>query len=408
MTTVPWQGRNPSPKLRLIAWLLLLVPLIVALLYPLAQDDLRAASLLARISDPHATGWIANYDVHPVDVHDTTFDFRGQPIPARVYLPRGVGFAPGIVVVHGMHELGINEPRLVSFARSLAASGFFVMTPLVPGIADYYVQVQSADLIGTTAQDFAQQLSVPKVGILAISFSGGLALLAASDQQYAPSIAWIASVGGYYDLDHVLRFFATGDAPRPDGTVEHLTPHEYGPLIVVYDEPQDFFSPHDAPLAHDALKRLLSGDGKGSEALTAKMSSAGQQIMQDIYHKQRQSLTPAILAEIDKRRDQLSAASPAGHLAFVHAPVLLLHGSDDTVIPPTELLWLARDIPKEYLVTALVSPAIGHVEVGTQVSLRDKLALVHWMAQMIRTARATDPGEGPVLPAGEWLSSTPW
>lgn len=400
MTTVPWLGRNPSRKVRLIAWLLLLLPVVVALLYPMAQDYLRAASLLARVSDPHASGSIANYDVHPVEVHDTTFDFNGQPIAARVYLPRGVGFAPGIVVVHGMHELGINEPRLVGFARSLAASGFFVMTPLVPGIADYRVEAQSADVIGTAAQAFAEQLSVQKVGILAISFSGGLALLAASDQQYAPAIAWIASVGGYYDLDHVLRFFATGEAPRPDGTVEHLAPHEYGALIVVYDEPQDFFSPHDAPLAHDALKLLLAGDGKGSEALTAKMSPAGQQIMQDIYHKQRQTLTPAILAEIDKRRDQLSAASPAGHLAFVHSRVLLLHGSDDTVIPPTELLWLSRDIPKEYLVTALVSPAIGHVEVGTKVSLRDKLALVHWMAQMIRTARATEAGKGPVLPAG--------
>ncbi len=152
MTTVPWQGRNPSRKARLLAWLLLLLPIVVALLYPIAQDYLRAASLLERISDPHATGWLANYDVHPVDVHDTTFDFRGKPIPARVYLPRGVGFAPGIVVVHGMHELGINEPRLVNFARSLAASGFFVMTPLVPGIADYRVQGESADLIGTAAQ----------------------------------------------------------------------------------------------------------------------------------------------------------------------------------------------------------------------------------------------------------------
>ena len=152
----------------------------------MTQDYLRAASLLERISDPHATGWIANYDVHPVDVRDTTFDFRGQPIPARVYLPRGVGFAPGIVVVHGMHELGIDEPRLVNFARSLAASGFFVMTPLVPGIADYRVEAESADLIGTAAQSFAQQLSVPRVGVLAISFSGGLALLAASDPQYAP------------------------------------------------------------------------------------------------------------------------------------------------------------------------------------------------------------------------------
>ena len=252
----------------MFAWLLLVVPVAVAILYPIAQNYLRAASLLERVSDPHASGWIANYDVHPVDAHDTTFDFRGHAIPARIYLPRGVGFAPGIVVVHGMHELGIDEPRLVNFARSLAASGFFVMTPLVPGIADYRVEAESADVIGSAASDFARQLEVPKVGVFAISFSGSLALVAASDPQYASHIAWVASIGGYYDLAHVLRFFATGETVRPDGTVDHMQPHEYGALIVIYDEPRDFFSAHDASIAHDALKLLLHGDGKASEGLT--------------------------------------------------------------------------------------------------------------------------------------------
>ena len=403
MTTVPWQGRNPSRDVRLIAWLLLLVPIVVAVLYPIAQNYLRAASLLDRIANPHDTSWIANYDLHPVDVQDASFDFRGKTIPGRFYFPRGVGFAPGIVVVHGMHELGINEPRLVGFARSLAASGFFVMTPLVPGIADYRVEAKSADLIGTAAQSFAQQLNVTRVGVLAISFSGGLALVAASEPEYASSIAWVASVGGYYDLAHVLQFFADGEAVRPDGTVEHLAPHEYGPLIVVHDEPQDFFSPHDTPLAREALKLLLAGNGKASEELTQKMMPAGQQVMQEIYRKQRANLASEILAEIENRRDALAAASPAGRLRFVQCPVLLLHGSDDTIIPPTEMLWLERDVPKENLLGALVSPAIGHVEVGSKASLRDRLALVNWMAAMIRVARNTAPGTGPKLPAGVWV-----
>ncbi len=155
---------SSSQKSRLLAWALLLVPVVLILLYPIAQDYLRAASLLTRISDPNAQGWIANYDVHPVDTRDESFDFNGKPTPARMYSPRGVGFAPGIVVVHGMHELGINEPRLVSFARSLAASGFFVMTPQVQGLADYRVEAESAAVIGTAAQFFAQQLGSAECG----------------------------------------------------------------------------------------------------------------------------------------------------------------------------------------------------------------------------------------------------
>src|ERR1035438_8018211 len=64
MTIVPWQGRNPSHQARLLAWLLLLLPIAVILLYPLANDYLQAASLLRRISDPKATGWLDNYEVH--------------------------------------------------------------------------------------------------------------------------------------------------------------------------------------------------------------------------------------------------------------------------------------------------------------------------------------------------------
>jgi len=405
MTTVPWQGRSLSHKARWIAWLLLLLPLLVVALYPTAQDYLRAASLLQRIADPHAKGWIADYDVHPVDVRQTNFNFQGAAIPARIYMPNDVGFAPGIVIVHGMHELGIKEPRLVNFARSLAASGFLVMTPQVPGIADYRVQAESADLIGTAAQSVAQQLQVPKVGVLALSFSGGLALLAASDPRYSHSIAWIATVGAHYDLAHVLRFFATAEAVRPDGSVEHLPPHEYGPLIVVYDEPQDFFAPQDSQTAHEAIRLLLSGDGKTSEELTKTLTPAGQETMQRVYHKQREQFAPALLAEIDKQQEQLAAASPAGHLKSLPMPVLLLHGSDDTVIPPTELLWLQRDIPKDQLLDALISSAITHVEVGGKVSLRERLALVHWMALVIHEARATESNGNIHLPTGAWLLS---
>jgi len=43
---------------------------------------------------------------------------------------------------------------------------------------------------------------------------------------------------------------------------------------------------------------------------------------------------------------ELQAASPHYYLARVHVPVLLLHGSTDNVVPPTETLWLEHDLPR--------------------------------------------------------------
>ncbi len=127
--------------------------------------------------------------------------------------------------------------------------------------------------------------------------------------------------------------------------------------------------------------------------------------MQRIYHKQLDSFRQAILGEIDKDREQLADASPAGRLNFLHAPVLLLHGSDDTVIPPTELLWLKQRIPQRYLLDALVSPALSHVDVGRKASFREQFALVHWMAELIRLARNGPRAQSAELPGGAWVLS---
>jgi pimeloyl-ACP methyl ester carboxylesterase len=398
---------SPSHKSRILVGTLLLLVLVAVLLQPVAQDYLHAVSLLTRIANPQANGWIADYELHAVETRDESFAVNGQPVPARVYLPVGIGSAPGIVVVHGMHRLGLNEPRLVSFARALAAGGYFVMTPELQGIAEYRVEAKSADVIGRAAQVFSHQLGVSKVGLLCISFSGGLGLMAATDPQYSSSIAWIATIGAYYDLTHVLRFFATGEAVRPDGTVEHLTPHEYGPLIVVLDRPGDFFEQQDVSKAQEAIKLVLSNEGKESEAITAQMTPAGQELMQQIYHQRFDGFRQEILAEINADRPQLTATSPAGRLGAIRMPVLLLHGADDTVIPPTELLWLKKNIPQRYLVDALISPAITHVEVGHEATFREKLALVHWIALMFREARNTPASQRAKFPVGTSTNPAP-
>jgi hypothetical protein len=61
---------------------------------------------------------------------------------------------------------------------------------------------------------------------------------------------------------------------------------------------------------------------------------------------------------------------------------MLLHGAYDNVVPPTETLWLEHDLPPGILRGVLISPAIGHVEVGGARTI-DQLRLVHWMKEML-------------------------
>ena len=98
-------------------------------------------------------------------------------------------------------------------------------------------------------------------------------------------------------------------------------------------------------------------------------------------------LTPELKDLADYRVDPRSieiigraaAVSPHGHLGGVHVPVYLLHGAGDTVIPPSETSWLARDVPQACLRSALISAAISHVELGGEPSVQEQFALVHFM-----------------------------
>ena len=85
-----------------------------------------------------------------------------------------------------------------------------------------------------------------------------------------------------------------------------------------------------------------------------------------------------ILAAVAKRDAEMRDVSPAGHLGGLRAPVFLLHGAGDTVIPSTETEWLATHVPARRLRAVLVSPAIVHVELESP-TLGQKAELVHFM-----------------------------
>jgi pimeloyl-ACP methyl ester carboxylesterase len=82
----------------------------------------------------------------------------------------------------------------------------------------------------------------------------------------------------------------------------------------------------------------------------------------------------------------MDAVSPHGHLSQLRVPVFLLHGSGDTVIPAAETEWLAKDVPRTELKAELISPALIHVSMEQTVSLREKWALVDFLAQVLHAA----------------------
>jgi dienelactone hydrolase len=378
--------RSPRPLLRYGALLLLLA---LVILWRPASAHVRAASLLLRFQDPAAHGLLADAGRHEVREVDTAVaDTR-----ARLYLPADVAAPPGVVIVHGVHWKGIDEPRLQRFARTIAASGVAVLTPEIRELCDYRIDPASVDTIGRSAQALSTGLGGERVGVMGLSFAGGLSLIAASEPRYERALGFVVTVGGHDDLGRVLRFFVTDEAPRPDGPPLHLHAHDYGAAVLFYSHVEDFFPPADVDAARETLRLLLHEDFDAARAQAKALSPEAGAKMDRILSHDAAALRPELLAEIARLEPRFAAVSPSAHVAALRVPVFVLHGAGDTVIPPTEAEWLAHDVPRPMLRAELVSHAIEHVELEGTPSLSDRLALVHFMGDVL--AEADDEAKAP-------------
>jgi dienelactone hydrolase len=385
MAMAPAPSAKPRSRLAFVVVLptLLLVPSGYLWLNPY----LDAASVLLRVSDPKRNDWLTRHDTNPITVRDTKIQTPGGLVRGRLYIPLGVTNPPAMVILHGVHHLGIDEPRLVNFSRALSMHGVLVMTPELADLADYHVEMSSIDVIGTAARDLKARTGANSAAVLGLSFAGGLALVAAAEPRYQADIGVVISIGGHDSLPRVLRFFATNSIQGPNGADVHMQAHEYGILVVVYAHPEDFFSPADVPLAREAIRQQVYENPSQAESLAQGLSPAGHARMEELLAHKDEGLSADLLHSLADHQAEAEAVSPAGKLSQLRADVFLAHGEGDNVIPPTELLWLKRDVPKNKLKAALISPVISHVELGGYPSFADEWRLVHFMKELLRDCR---------------------
>ena len=147
------------------------------------HDYVRGAAFVVRAAGMHgvarsAADWEARRCYRSA-AHDSV------PGPAR-FRPgvtcRSGSAARAFLLVPGVHASGVDEPRLVGFARDLASMGHPVVTVGPPDLARYSISPHVTDMIEDAALWLSQQSDLApdgRIGMMGISFAGGLSIVAA-------------------------------------------------------------------------------------------------------------------------------------------------------------------------------------------------------------------------------------
>lgn len=381
-------------------------------------------TFVVRASDRHgALRRIAELDARPVDVRSIDIDVTGttssaRSMPGRLYQPRG---RPKrfVLLVSGLHPAGVDEARLVALARHLAETGLAVVTPDIPALSRFEITPALTDGIEGAAVWLSRLAMEPgatttdgRIGLMGISFSGGLAVVAAGRPSVRDRVAWVLSFGGHDDLPRVLRYLCTGIEALPPGQlglgrpgasraapgspdrVFARPPHDYAVAVVLLGVADRVVPASQVDRLREAVRRFLvlsASDRDDREAaargfaelrdLARTLPEPAATLLRYVNDRDVVHLGVRLLPYVGAY-GTAPALSPA-RSAKPAVPVFLLHGSDDRVIPTVEAEYLAADLRGHSPTRLLLSDLISHAEADRPFRPSDVLDLATFWGDVL-------------------------
>ncbi len=380
--TAPSRQRGPCSRWAALVdvcrWVALTAGLLTILAACSPPRAIEAIGVLRDIAATSAPGGPQSADTAP---HATPVRYQGATAGRTGDLFTFDGSRAGLVLVPGASEAGKDDPRLRAFAKSLARAGFVVLVPEIETLRRLLVRPEDAEEIADAVAYLSRRLApdgATRIGIAAISYATGPAVLAALDARVRHQVGFVIAVGGYYDMDAVVTYFTTGkfrDAPSQPWRYQR--PNVYGKWVFVRSNLPRVRNDADRKLLGAISDRKLANPNADTTALEGQLGREGRGIMAlltntdpDVVPELIAGLPPAI------RRDMAGLDLERRDLTGLAANLILIHGRDDTIIPFTESVALAAAAPPDRASLFLVD-GLAHVDLRP-AGLSDTLTL--WRA----------------------------
>ena len=398
---------------------LLAVAIALAGLALVARPYVHGLSFVIRVADLQGTARrLADLDTRPVAEREITIPMPSGSLRARVYEPAG-GSNRTTLLTSGLHVSGIDEPRLVRLARALASNRITIVTPDIPELARFDITPGLTDAIEHASLWLANESGLApdhRVGLMGISFSGGLSIVAAGRPSLADRVSSVFAFGGHDDLPRVLRYLCTGQEPYPsnqarlnlradaaDGTglasASNVPftrpPHDYGVAVILLGIADRVVPAAQVERLRAGVRRYLVASALDTNVDKARAAAEFDAIRASLRGLPEPTAT-LLRYVIDRDVVHLGArllpyvaalgkdpALSVSRSPRPSVPVFLLHGIEDNVIPSIESEYLADDLRPHAPVKLLLSGLISHAEADRPIKITDVMELASFWGDLI-------------------------
>jgi dienelactone hydrolase len=362
----------------------------------LVWPDIRSAALLMDLADPGSrVRAFLPVGVDDVRTSDVTIPTRHGAVVARIYAPVS-GSSRTIVVFPGVHAGGVDEPRLAALTRRVAGGGATVVAVPLPDLRQYRITPHSTDQMEdavawvTNRRDLAPD---GRVGVIGVSFAGGLALVAGGRPGVRGRLSGIVSLGGHGDLPRAMAYACNGRLP--DGTLR--PPHDYGSVLLLRAAVPRVVPPDQVAALDRAVVTFLDASSYASldqarsrelfdsaRAQEAALPEPARTLMHWVNTRDVMRLGARLLSLVEDLGGD-PALSPERSPA-ADAPVFALNGELDNVIPSSELPQLTAYLSRagNARVHALLTPVLSHADMQDGFGMMDGWRLARFWTKAWR------------------------
>lgn len=284
-------------------------------------------------------------------------------LPRKSWLPGGTqGAHPGIILVHGVNEVGKADLRIKWAAEMLCRAGFVVLVPDFSGFKS--LQLRPSD-IGEIADSFLyltsrkDRVRPDRCGIAGFSYGSGPTLIASCDPRIRHQVSFLVSFGGYYDLEHIVQFVTTGYYAY-GGTSYHRPPNDYSRWIFLHYNLDLLAHEGDRRALREVEGRIKRGQFD-ERSLIRRLSPEGQAVFRLVANRDPQR-TAELLSRMPSRiRSYIAALSPSRFVKDLKAYLFIVHGVPDDFVPHTESLCLYDALPDQSRAHLVLLRIFSHV-----------------------------------------------
>lgn len=271
-----------------------------------------------------------------------SYDIDGRKGSADLYEPQQP-LGGALVLVPGFTRQGKDDRRVIDLARSLSRARFVVLVPDVAGSRELRVRLDDARSIADAMRYLARsqpQAAAQGIGVVAISYAVGLAVLASLETANEVPLHFLVGVGGYYDTTAVVTFATTGKFRLPGSRHwQSGKPLPAAKWIFLASNTSVLSSAADRERLEAVAERCLKHCDPEAENLSEALGPDGKALLALITN-QDPALVPELLQALPRsvatHLERLSLRSR--DLSPLSGRVILIHGRLDPMIPFSESL----------------------------------------------------------------------